>query len=110
MKQISVERKTYENLEAIAKKRGMKVEEYVAQIVIEQMRDAEDVEEINVKVPANLMRLLEAEHFFGCTRDQFLTKSIKRSIDVELNSLPIEHMRRLERKYNLEVGGFISLS
>lgn len=61
------------------------------------------IENVTLKIPTNLLRLLKDKNYFGHDKDEFWLISLKRSIDAELNELPHDEMRRIEHKYGVEV-------
>ena len=66
-----------------------------------------ETENVTVKVPANLMRLLEEKNYFGKTKDEAFTNYATQGIDGELNKLNDQkEIRRLEDKYGLGVEFF----
>jgi len=63
-----------------------------------------ETESVTVKVPANLMRLLEEKNYFSKTKDESFTNYVMQGIDGELNGLnDAKEIRRLEDKYALAV-------
>ena len=66
-----------------------------------------ETENAAVKVPANLMRLLEEKNYFGKTKDEWFIECVKQGVDAELNKLhDTKEIRRLEDKYGLGVEFF----
>lgn len=64
-------------------------------------------ENVTLKVPSNLLRLLEEKSFFGKTKEAWFAECIRQGVDVELNKLKDQReIRRLEKKYGLEVPEF----
>jgi len=64
-----------------------------------------ETENVTVKVPANLLRLLEEKNYFGKTKDESFTNYVMQGIDGELNELSdTKEIRRLEDKYALAIG------
>jgi hypothetical protein len=66
--------------------------------------------EIVVKIPEWLAKMIEHENYFGKSKDEFFAKCVDRGVDCELNSLDLEEMRRLERKYKIESHLVVDLS
>jgi hypothetical protein len=62
-------------------------------------KSLDEFEEVKVKVPKRLMRLIEHEHYFGRTREKLFTDCIRRGISCEVNDLPYDEAERLERKF-----------
>lgn len=60
-----------------------------------------ECENVIVKVPTNLLRLLEEKNYFGKTKAQFMTYCVNLGVDAYLNELDIAECRRLEDKYGL---------
>ncbi len=46
-----------------------------------------ETESVTVKVPTNLLRLLQEKNYFGKTRDEWFTNCVKQGVDGELNKL-----------------------
>ena len=66
-----------------------------------KVKENMETESVTVKVPANLMRLLEEKNYFGKTKDEWFTNSVGEGVDGELNELDIKEIRRLEKKYTI---------
>ena len=63
-----------------------------------------EYENVTVKVPSNLLRLLEEKNYFGKTRDEWFIECVGQGVDAELNKLnDIKEIRRLEKKYGLDL-------
>jgi len=61
-----------------------------------------ETESVTVKVPANLLRLLEEKNYFGKPKDEWYINCVRQGIDGELNELSdIKEIRRLEKEYNI---------
>jgi hypothetical protein len=70
-----------------------------------------ECENVTVKVPTNLLRLLDEKNYFGKTKAQFLTYCVSLGVDAYLNELDMAEWRRLEDKYGLtEKYGLLTLS
>ena len=60
--------------------------------------------EVTIKVPKRLMRLLEAENYFGWKKEDFLVAAIIRSIDIEIHDLDYRKEEKLLEKYGENIG------
>jgi hypothetical protein len=62
-----------------------------------------ETENVSVKVPANLLRLLQEKNYFGKPKDEWYINCVRQGIDVELNKLSdAKDVRRLEKKYDIQ--------
>jgi hypothetical protein len=62
-----------------------------------------EYENVTVKVPTNLLRLLEEKKYFGKPKDKWLVNCVRQGIDVELNKLSdAKEIRRLEKEYGIQ--------
>lgn len=64
-------------------------------------------ENVTVKVPENLMRLLEEKNYFGKTKEAWFANAVNEGVDKGLNELgrklgDWKEVRRLEKKYGLD--------
>lgn len=68
-----------------------------------------EYENVTVKVPANLLRLLEEKNYFGKAKDQWFLQAVNDGIGSELDKLAridgksFKEVRRLEEKYSLDL-------
>ncbi len=62
-----------------------------------------DLVEITVKVPKRLIALLEAEDYFGWSKEEFFVVSVTRSISCEANELDADAMQRFYNKHGDQV-------
>lgn len=104
VKQISIDKETYEKLEARAKELGLTVDEYVTKIVSEKRKasEKEGYVEVKVKVPRVLMRLLEGQNYFGKSKETLFSNAIEQAVHIELNELDFEEQDKLLEKYGIE--------
>jgi len=68
----------------------------------------EETVEVTIKVSKKLINVLEAENYFGWTKEDFFLVSMKRSISCEVNDLDFEETQKFHEKHgkNIDVVSF----
>jgi len=61
-----------------------------------------EYETVAVKVPKKLMQLIWDQNYFGRTPEKFFTTCVRYGVSTELNAMPYDEAKRLERKYGIE--------
>ena len=67
-------------------------------------------ETVTVKVPKNLMLLIQDQNYFGRVPDKFFADCVKRGVGCEMSRMPIAEVKRLERKFKVESELVVDLS
>lgn len=62
--------------------------------------------EVTIKVPKRIMRLLEAENYFGYTKDEFFVAAVKGHIGVAADNISYETTLRVNKKYGSEISTY----
>ena len=60
--------------------------------------------EVTISVPKDLLKLLEAENYFGWNKQDFFAASVIRSVDIEVHDLDYQDEEKLREKYGEDVG------
>lgn len=102
-KKILIAHDTYEKLQVRAKECGLSIDRYVTQLIDERA----EIEEVTVKVPAKWLRMLEAEHFFGFSRERFFANAVKQAISIQLSDLDVADAEIIEKKWKFAKDEFM---
>ena len=60
--------------------------------------------EVTFKLPKKLLDVLENEKYFGWSKQDFFVAATQRSISCEINSMDIDDITKLKKKYDFDPG------
>jgi len=63
----------------------------------------EEFVEVTVKVPKNIMDMLEKENFFGWDKEAFFSESVRHTIGAELSEMDVDKTKRIYKEYGDDI-------
>jgi len=63
-----------------------------------------EIEKVSIEVSKKLLEVLEAESYFGWSKQDFFVVAVQRGIGCEMSAMEFEDMKKVETKHGFDPG------